>query len=264
VKGGATSTLTKWYLDCTDAGGRSAIAAWLVLSWHGLRLSAHAITLHEAGSPPTHRSSLSSTAEPEFSDGLVTWRTDALGCSVTGKAMQPPFGARLLEHEGGAVDWECMACPAHMEITTSDGTCLSGLGYAERLTLSLAPWRLPIDELRWGRWIAWDGLRSAVWIDWRGPHPLTVVFLDGAREPSATVGDDVVAMGGAALFLTGGRVLHHRALRDIVGRSDALTRVVPETWLEMQDCKWMSTGSLEASGERAATGWAIHEHVRFP
>jgi hypothetical protein len=151
-----------------------------------------------------------------------------------------------------------------MEFVASDARRLLGLGYAERLTLSLAPWRLPIDELRWGRWIAGDGLRSVVWIDWRGPRPLTAVYLDGAREPSAAVGDDVVTMGRSALFLTGRRVLHHRALRDIVGRSDALTRVLPEAWLEMQDCKWMSTGTLEATGGRTATGWAIHEHVRFP
>jgi hypothetical protein len=151
-----------------------------------------------------------------------------------------------------------------MQVTTSDGTFFSGLGYAERLTLGHAPWRLPIDELRWGRWIASEGSRSAVWIDWRGPHPLTVVFVDGAREPSAVVGDDVISTGRAALTLTGRRVLHHRALRDIVGSSVALTRVLPAAWLEMQDCKWMSTGTLEVPGGRTETGWAIHEHVRFP
>ena len=162
------------------------------------------------------------------------------------------------------MDWQCQACPARMQFTMSDGTALSGLGYAERLTLSLPPWRLPIDELRWGRWIAADGGRSLVWIDWRGVHPLTAVFVDGVRQGAATVDDDQVAAADVILVLTDQRTLHRRALRDVIGAVGPLARVFPASWLDMEDCKRMSLGALHAAAGRPETGWAIHEHVRFP
>ena len=146
----------------------------------------------------------------------------------------------------------------------SDGTALSGLGYAERLTLGLPPWRLPIDELRWGRWIAADGGRSIVWIDWRGAQPLTAVFVDGVRHGAATVDDDRVAASDAVLLLTGRRVLHRRALSEVIGAAGPLARVFPAAWLGMEDRKWMSMGTLHGAGAPPETGWAIHEHVRFP
>jgi hypothetical protein len=151
-----------------------------------------------------------------------------------------------------------------MQVMMSDGTALSGLGYAERLTLDLAPWRLPITELRWGRWIAADGGRSMVWIDWRGSRPLTAVFVDGVRAAASTVADDRIVAEDAVLVLTGQRTLHRRSLGDVIGAAGPLSRVFPATWLEVQDCKWMSTGTLHPAGARPETGWVIHEHVRFP
>ena len=220
--------------------------------------------LHEPGSHPLSRSSFSRVAEPEVRGGLITWRADALGCSITGQAEQAPFGVRLLDRDDGTVDWQCQACPAQMQVTMSDGTVLSGLGYAERLTLSLPPWRLPIDELRWGRWIAADGGRSLVWIDWRGVQPLTAVFVDGVRQGAATVDDDRITAADAILVLTNQRTLHRRALRDVIGAVGPLARVFPTSWLDVEDCKWMSLGTLQVAGARPESGWAIHEHVRFP
>jgi len=220
--------------------------------------------LHEPGSHPLSRSSFSRVAEPEVRGGLITWRADALGCSITGQAEQAPFGVRLLDRDDGTVDWQCQACPAQMQVTMSDGTVLSGLGYAERLTLSLPPWRLPIDELRWGRWIAADGGRSLVWIDWRGVQPLTAVFVDGVRQGAATVDDDRITAADAILVLTNQRTLHRRALRDVIGAVGPLARVFPTSWLDVEDCKWMSLGTLHVAGARPETGWAIHEHVTFP
>jgi hypothetical protein len=171
---------------------------------------------------------------------------------------------RLLERDEGAVDWECEACPLRLEVTLPDGRALAGLGYAERLTLGLAPWALPIDELRWGRWIADTGDSSMVWIDWRGSHPLTVTFVDGSLTRPGSVSDDRVVAGGCALALSNQRMLHHRAVRDVVGDAGPLMRLLPEAWLDVQDRKWMSRGTLETAGEPPVTGWAIHEVVRFP
>jgi len=264
MTGQAAPALTKWYVDCVDAAGRSAIVYWSALSWRGIQLSVHNLALHEPGMPARYWGGFSRASEPEIRGGDLAWRPGALDWSLEGRALGGPFGMRLLERDEGAVDWQCEACPLRLDVTLPGGRTLSGLGYAERLTLGLAPWALPIDELRWGRWIAGTGERSMVWIDWRGSHPLTVTFVDGSLKTPGSVGDDRIVAGGCALTLSNQRLLHHRAVRDVVGDAGPLTRLLPEAWLDVQDRKWMSLGTLETAGAPPATGWAIHEIVRFP
>jgi hypothetical protein len=256
--------LTKWYVDCIDQSGRAAIGYWSAFTWHGLRLSINNLALIEPGTRPRYWSSFSRTPEPEIRGGMLTWRASALDWSLSGQPLAPSFGLRLLEGTGGTVDWECVACPMRADVALPGGGSLSGLGYAERLVISRAPWKLPIEELRWGRWIASTGKRSMVWIDWRGAPPLTVVFVDGARAPSAVVADGRIAAGDAVLTLQEGQTLLRRSVRDVVGSSGPLSRLVPAAWLDVRDCKRMSLGTFETAGMRPETGWAIHEHVRFP
>jgi hypothetical protein len=256
--------LIKWYVDCIDQAGRAVIGYWSAFAWRGARLSINNVALMEPGTPPRYWRSFSRTPEPEVRGSTFTWRAGTLDWSLTGRALAPPFGLRLLDGADGTVDWECAACPMRADVTLPGGGALSGLGYAERLSISLAPWKLPIEELRWGRWIANAGGRSMVWIDWRGAHPLTAVFVDGARSPSAVVTDGRIAAGDAVLTLPEGPTLLQRSVRDVVGGSGPLSRLLPPAWLNVRDCKRMSPGTFEAAGSPPETGWAIHEHVRFP
>ena len=66
-----------------------------------------------------------------------------------------------------------------------------GTGYAERLELSIRPWRLPIRELRWGRFVS-EGA-SMAWIDWQGADPTEVIRALGyepGKEESPDVTED--------------------------------------------------------------------------
>jgi hypothetical protein len=127
------------------------------------------------------------------------------------------------------------------------GRPVTGLGYVEVLTLTLPPWRLPIDELRWGRFCAADG--GAVWIEWRGPHPLKLGLLDGAPAPFMP----------ERLGLRDHRVLRSGRIGEtalaMIPRLDRL----PGRVLGLSETKWLSRGALAGS-----EGWAIHEVVRWP
>src|SRR3989304_5213716 len=68
------------------------------------------------------------------------------------------------------------------------------------MELGLAPWTLPIDTLRWGRWTS--ATRSAIWIVWEGPHPLRIAFLDGVRTGDVTIHPGAVDVGGARLTVS--------------------------------------------------------------
>jgi hypothetical protein len=76
----------------------------------------------------------------------------------------------------GAVDWECLVPSGAATVGP-----LGGLGYVERLRLTVAPWRLPIRTLRWGRCLT--PRHSLIWIDWLGGSDRHFVFLDGVPVP---------------------------------------------------------------------------------
>jgi hypothetical protein len=257
-------SLTKWYLDCVDPGGRTAIVYWTSLAWRGISLTWHHLTRHDPGVAPWQRSSLARVAPPEWRNGELAWRSGRMGCHVRCVPRTAPFSARLFESPDGSLDWHCEAAISDVRIEMEDQSPLSGLGYAERLVLSLPPWRLPMDELMWGRWISNSAMRSCVWIAWRGDHPMEAVFLDGRRTLDAEVSDDRILVGGDVLTLANRRTLHARSLGDLVRPVRPLAALLPSSWLHVQDVKWFSTGRLQSGGIPPEDGFAIHERVVFP
>jgi len=257
-------SLTKWYLDGVDHTGRSAIVYWTALGLGGLTITWHSVAIYEPGKEPYLRSSLAHSAEPEEVGGGLSWRADALGCTVTCERRLAPFGARLLEGDAGIVDWRCEAGAARTRMECAGQPALAGPGYAERLILTIPPWRLPIDELFWGRWVSDGGDRSVVWIDWRGAHPLTAVWTDGVRQPQAEVGGDRIVAGDDVLTLSAPRTLHARSVGDIVRTIGPVAALLPASWLAVEDRKCLSAGVLTAGGGTQESGWTIHERVRFP
>lgn len=256
-------TLTKWYVDCVDTRGRSAIVYWSRIAWQGFAFSIHSLSIHEPGAEPIFRSSFADAPPPSRHGRQVIWHGEGLGCDVKMDAHIDPFGIRLFESRDGTLDWRCEAASASVTCSVPVHASIDGAGYAECLTTNVLPWRLPIEELRWGRWICEDASRSIVWIDWRGPHPLTEVFVDGLRQTGSSVTDEGVTTDAMTLTLSEHRRLHERSLSDLIEPLKPLARLLPKAWLAVRDCKLRSTGTTDTS-DSVLTGWAIHEYVRFP
>ena len=146
--------LTKWYVDCVDSAGRTAIAYWASFAWHAIAFTWHDVAVYEADRPRFERMSLAPVAAPEHLNGEIVWRAPALGCTIRAETRQPPTNVRLLDSTDGAVEWRCEAPVAETTIEVMGHAPIHGPGYAERLTLTVLPWRLPIDVLRWGRWLS--------------------------------------------------------------------------------------------------------------
>ena len=164
------------------------------------------------------------------------------------------------------MDWNCLLPTARVCLDFSDGRRLEGQGYAEVLEMTIPPWRLPIRELRWGRFLADDGRASAVWIDWRGPRALSFAALNGAPCDAAEISETRVVLGDphATVDMTDPRVLRDGPLaRTALGRIPVLRKRLPVRILETRETKWLSRGALEREGVRRA-GWAVHEVVRWP
>ena len=254
--------LSKWYFDCVAEDGRTAIAYASVLRWRGLSVHWSSIDVRD-GAAAVHRASTRRAAAPRRSDGSIQWRHSTLGCAVDCRSVQSPFARTLHRDTDGAVDWSCEASAARVRIEVADAVPVEGLGYAERLELSVLPWRLGIDELRWGRWIAGDGSHSIVWIDWRGAHPQTNVFVDGVRASDAKILDTTIAGDGVALSIDARQTVVNRSLGDVIGPIRRLVTLVPLSFLRAKETKWSGIGTASGLAGTAVSGSTLHEIVSF-
>lgn len=255
-------SLVKWYLDCLDEDGRAIVGYWVEAAWQQASLTWESVDLYRGPLPPVHRWSLRRSTPPQTGAGLC-WDAPALGCAATIEPRQPRFTARLLEGEDGIVDWSVEVPVGRVTVKLDGEETVLGQGYAERLSMTVAPGRLPITTLRWGRWGSADCARSLVWIDWRGALPRTWVFLDGRLQPGATVSDSAVGGEGFTLELEPRQRLVHRGLNELVQPVPALRSVLPQSLLALSETKWAGTGRLSAPGAHQVTAPALYEIVHM-
>ena len=253
--------LTKWYMDVVSPTGHAAVAYWADLRW-GLLHFAYSGFLESA--PDHDGRSTSSTRRcepPTFRDGCLTWNAPRLNIRGRWESAAPPFRCSLLSGPRGDVDWSCIHPRARASVSVGSST-IEGWGYAECLTLSIRPWRLPIHELLWGRFLSDDA--SIVWIEWRGPEPRVLILHDGREIQGAQIGADGLSWPGGRLALSAGRTLRQGAIGSTVLAKHGLLRTLtPRAVRALREHKSLSRGVLSLSGRPPSAGWAIHEIVHF-
>jgi hypothetical protein len=237
--------LTKWYLDCVDDAGNVCIVYWARLGW-----ITYASVLESRDGRIVQRSHMTRSPRPRIDGNDLYWQ--GLGLTVTMRRSAGRFKKTL--HEG--LQWTCEMPRAGVVI--QDGASeMRGVGYAEVLEMRVAPWKLPIDELRWGRF--GGDHSSVVWIDWRGSNPLTLILNDGVLDRDAVVRDRVITFGGATLDLS-----DDRSLRDAtLGKTLSFLHFLPKRIAGAREQKWCSRGELKRADATVDSGWSIHELVTF-
>lgn len=176
----------------------------------------------------------------------------------TWSALAPPITQRLLETADGCIDWACLLPAARVD-ATAGGRRFTGIGYAERLTMTMAPWTIPIDVLRWGR--CHLGSETLVWIDWQGPVPARWCFRDGHPVEAPEIADDRILLEGARpLELDRRTTVRDATLGPMLpGRIPGLRALPLSRMLAGHETRWVSRATM---GE--VSGWALHERVEWP
>lgn len=214
----------------------------------------------------TTRRSLRKSSPPIARSSSIDWSSQELGSTICLVAGAQGCGTTLWRDEtrangaGPRVDWRCAAPVASVRARLADDEHFSGVGYAERLTMSALPWQLPLRQLRWGRWCDLDAKHSLVWIDWSGDAPGTWIYLNGERVKGAVTDNDVRG-DDFTLALGHDRVLEQRLFADVVRGIPKLSRFVPRRMREMREDKWLSSGVLLHRDGRRIPGTSIHEVV---
>jgi hypothetical protein len=237
-----------------------------LLRWKAFTLKYSSVLEKRKDRSTEARTSLVKFSAPQITDSLLAWTSDPLGVSGTWKALCAPVERTLFESDAGEIKWRCLQPRAEADIYLGkERRRLRGFGYAEHITITVPPWQLPIEELRWGRFLSES--ESLVWIDWRGPHPLRLVLQNGVEARSAQVTDSEVRLdtGRQILKLEEKQVLREGALINTAfSVIPGIGKILPLRSLNTYECKWRSRGFLEDPASPAVgEGWAIHEIVRW-
>jgi hypothetical protein len=248
--------LEKWYLDVVTDEGDAAILYCATLGWRGLRLEYGSVLTLEGGQAQ-QQSSLGSYSV-QSDDAQISAAIPHLKSFGQWQQRSTPYSQTVYQDGSGEVRWECLQPCSEVEVCVG-ARLLAGRGYAERLTLTLPPWKLPLMQLRWGRYVAAEG--SCVWIDWQGPYTNRIALVNGERRALRKATETDVEMDGAHLAMCDGQQLRAGRLGETVLPSlPSLASLVPLAMLGVTERKWRSRGELVQAGQRS-NGWAIHEVV---
>jgi hypothetical protein len=254
--------LTKWYLDCVAESGDAVILYVANLRWNALTVQYGSVLTVLDGRVDSS-SSLRGGAMPAVEDGMIVVDLPQLDIEGTWQELRSPIQRTIFESAHGSVKWHCLQPMSQVDLLFRGTTRLSGRGYAECLTVSVLPWKLPMHELHWGRFLADSD--AVVWIDWRGPHQQRIVFHNGEERPvkSVTESEIVFADSDVRLELDHGLVLRQGRLGDTVFPGiSRIAQLLPRSMLSVNECKWLSRGFMHSSGG-GSSGYAIHEVVKW-
>ena len=253
----------KWYLDCVAADGAGMIGYAARISWGPLAARCAETLLWGADQQPALNRTVLGGALPSVTVEGVHWLSPAVRAQGWWRPLGPGLAPVILHAEAaGKIEWTACCPAARVGVTIGDQR-REGLGYAERLVLTLPPARLPLRELRWGRFIA-EG-QNCAWIRWRGPRERCWGFHNGRPVEATMPVDDELGWNGHRLQLDRGRTLRTGRVADTVFKDAPwLRRLVPAPLRNVEETKWCSRGVLTDSQGQAHAGWAIHEIALFP
>jgi hypothetical protein len=250
--------LVKWYMDCVTEEGDVAIVYCADLRWHGV----HAVLCSVLEGNEEHVGTSTSISSYRVSSdgGRISADLPKLGVSGTWEADAAPVERTVYEHGAGHMHWNCLQPRSLVRVRIGDRE-LSGLGYAECLTMTIPPWQLPMCQLRWGRFVSPQD--SLVWVDWQGTYETSFAIMNGNEFKPLTVSETAVAVDGTTLRIEAGLPLRSGRLGStILPGAPAIAKLLPLSIFNVEEHKWRSRGELAAQ-DRTSGGWVIHEVVHW-
>lgn len=251
-------TLNKWYLDCVTSEGDAAIFYCTEMNWRGVHLSLCSI-LSGTGCNFRTRTSIS-PYEVDAVDGQISVALAKLGVTGTWESDSPPYGRVVYEQGPGNVRWNCLQPRSNVQVCV-EGRVLHGLGYAESLSLSIMPWKLPLDQLRWGRFVSPQD--SLAWVDWQGSYSTRFAAHGGKECVLLSVSDAEVTVPNATLHIEPGIELRSGRLGEtFLTDVPMLGKLYPRSLFNVVERKWLSRAEL-STADCSSAGWVIHEVVHW-
>lgn len=259
--------LSKWFLDFVGENGDAMIFYSAKLKWYGWTATYTSWLRYDVVSGVSLKSRFRDIQIPQIKDDRITWSDSKFDVSGTWSSKSKMIQARLFESKDGFLDWNCYQPSSKVQLKIND-TLLEGNGYAEQLILTAPPWKIPMDELRWGRFGSSEN--NMVWIELREKVTQQWLWLNGEKIENCTIEDDQIVLNdlNLALNLDRGVVLESEkkifsVVEKLMRYIPGFNKVMPLNFLMADEFKWLSKGQLQSHGKISGSGMAIHELVNF-
>lgn len=250
-----TFKLDKYYFDAVDPLGQTWIGYSARLSWFGFCLNYSQSLFSENNQNMSLKTNFqkhpSPQADPEF---ICNTKLFSLSAQIHARG----FSERLHNNTQGLVDWHCLEPSTNMSVRLANKKEFLGIGYIEKLTMTIKPWQLPIASLIWGRFIGQK--HTAVWIKWEHSKTQNWLFINGQKQDQGDISNSFVKTNNWNL-----NIEHEKTLinsRPFMEHTRLVGMLMPSSMRNMHEQKYLGRGYLQ-TGKEADQGWVIHERVKF-
>ncbi len=257
-------SLSKWYLDCIDRSGNTFIGYSAILKWKKLKINYSSILLYDQSNRLQVDTTFKKLKSPVLHDNSIKWNIDRLNTQGVWQSIDSHINKTLLNSDSGTINWSCYQPKAISEVLLKDHQKLLGLGYSEKLEMTIKPWELPFKELRWGRYLSEND--TIIWINWQGHQSLNLLFLNGKQVEHAIIADDLISInhGEYELSISDKIVLRKgKLISTALSKLPFIENIFPDRILHAHECKWRSKGVLNNKNNIVSDGWIIHEVVKW-
>ena len=259
--------LDKWFLDFVGENGEAMIFYAAKLFWNGWEIPYTSWFSYDPASGVCQTSRFRNINMPVINSGIITWSDSKVGVSGCWKLLATPLNARLFDSGEGFLDWKCHQPASCVTLKFNERT-IEGSGYAEQLILTVPPWKIPMDELRWGRFGSNEN--QIVWIELIEEEKRQWLWLNGEKIENCIIEDDqlYIIEKGLILKLQRAVVLESEkkifsVVENLIQYLPGFNKIMPLKFLMAREYKWLSKGILLKRDEVISHGTAIHELVDF-
>jgi hypothetical protein len=210
----------------------------------------------------TEKSTLRKTQKPVI-NGILHLNNNLLDIGVSLKRNDIPI-IRLLYKDGenNELVWNCHHPKALAEVIYN-GNIYKGFGYAETLFIPVRPWNLPIDELRWGRFLS-DSY-TLIWINWKGKYPINKIFFNSIEYNDVIFENDIILFNGRMYELKFSEIqlIRKGKLSEIISKMKFLKLFFNHRILNSVEIKYKARTSLNKNSFVLSNGWSLFEIVTW-
>jgi len=210
----------------------------------------------------TEKSTLKKTRKPAI-NGTINFSIKFLKIDVSLKRTDDPIIRSLYKYsENNELIWNCHHPKALAEIIYN-GNIYKGFGYAETLFSLIKPWNLPIDELRWGRFLS-DSY-TVIWINWKGKYPINKIFLNSIEYNDAIFENDFIIFGEGIYKLKFSEIqlIRNGKLSGLFSKMTLLNIFFNCRILNTVEIKYKAKATLSKNSIFLSNDWSLFEIVTW-
>ncbi|CAF1577471.1 unnamed protein product, partial [Adineta steineri] len=228
--------LCKWYADIIDEETDDVTIIYLgELEWKFLKVNFTNILQFIQKQTLISRLTLLNYKSPIFDDDCFQINSNGISGEWKRKS-ECIFCEKLFDNDDGYILWECFIPNGLAQIKVNN-KINKGLGYVEKLTMTLKPWQVPIDILRWGRFLYEN--QYIIWIRWIGKEEKFLIFHNGIKYSDGIINDEMIEFGNYRLILLEKYILRNGLLSEtIFDRFVWIKKFFPLEFLDINECKW--------------------------